>query len=103
MPFSLSDTAEPSPFVVRAELALRNLKQHVTTHMDRESRLCRVYGEWQETWLSRGAVQFQIPRDLNVTGQVAITRCVSLAVRCFGFTPQRGSPKLAQGKRPSGG
>lgn len=43
---------EPSPFVVRAEQALRALKQNIVTHLDRESRLCRVYGEWHQTWLS---------------------------------------------------
>ncbi len=53
MSFSPSPAVEQSPFVIRAEQALRALKQNVTNHIDRESRLCRVFGEWQETWLSR--------------------------------------------------
>lgn len=53
MPFRTSEAVEESPFVVRAELALQALKHHVTAHVDRESRLCHVYGKWQETWLSR--------------------------------------------------
>ena len=81
MPFSLSDTAEPSPFVVRAELALRNLKQHVTTHMNRESRLCRVYGEWQETWLSR-AEQLRM-------------QCNELEARLAPWMPRGETPRLS--------
>jgi len=53
MSFSPSQAVEQSPFVIRAEEALRTLKQNVTNHIDRESRLCRIFGEWQETWLSR--------------------------------------------------
>ena len=49
----LNEAAEQSPFVARAERALRSLKQSMATHVDRESRLCHVYGEWQETCLTR--------------------------------------------------
>ncbi|MDB5341963.1 MAG: hypothetical protein JWP89_340 [Schlesneria sp.] len=44
---------EESPFVVRAEQALRTLQGHIVTHSDRESNLRRMCGELQETWLSR--------------------------------------------------
>ncbi|MBS0202452.1 MAG: hypothetical protein JSS49_06090 [Planctomycetes bacterium] len=53
MSFPSTEAAEQSPFVLRAERALQSLKQNVTDHVARESRLRRVYGEWQETWLSR--------------------------------------------------
>jgi hypothetical protein len=81
MSFSLSDAAGPSPFVVRAELALRSLKQRVTTHADRESRLCRMYGEWQETWLSRAE---QLRRQCN-----------ELEARLSPWMPRLESPRLA--------
>jgi hypothetical protein len=48
-----SEIADDSPFVVRAELALKALKNRVTAHMDRESQIRRIYGEWQENLLSR--------------------------------------------------
>lgn len=48
-----TEAIEQSPFVIRAEQALRSLHQNVTDHVARESRLRRVYGEWHETWLSR--------------------------------------------------
>ena len=53
MSFSPSLQVEQSPFVERAELALRMLKQNVTDHIDRESRLCRVYGDWHQSLMSR--------------------------------------------------
>lgn len=53
MSFSPTEVTEPSPFVVRAELALQALKQRVVTHLDRESQLRRACVELQDTWLSR--------------------------------------------------
>lgn len=53
MSLTASDSVAPSPFVVRAELALRALKNDVTNHIDKESRLCRFYGQWHENWMSR--------------------------------------------------
>jgi hypothetical protein len=50
---STSDAVEESPFVVRAEQALRTLQGHIMTHSNRESNLRRMCGELQETWLSR--------------------------------------------------
>lgn len=50
---SVDETAVNAPFMDQAERALRSLKEHVTAHVDREARLCRVYGQWQETWLNR--------------------------------------------------
>lgn len=44
---------EESPFVARAEQALRTLQGHIMTHTDRETNLRRMCGELQETWLSR--------------------------------------------------
>lgn len=52
MTFVQYEAGEQSPFVARAERALRSLKQSVATNVDRESRLCHVYGEWQETCLT---------------------------------------------------
>ena len=80
MSFSPSDLADPSPFVVRAEQALRALKQNVATHADRESRLCRVYGEWQETWLSRAEQLRQ--------------QCRELEARLAPWMPRSESPRL---------
>lgn len=53
MSFSRSEAAESSPFVVRAELALQALKQHVLTHLNRESQLRRAYSDLHDSWLSR--------------------------------------------------
>lgn len=50
---SPSEALEPCPFVVRAEQSLQALKHHVTAHINRESHLCRLYSEWQETWMNR--------------------------------------------------
>ena len=53
MSLTASDSVTQSPFVIRAEMALRALKNDVINHIDRESRLCRFYGQWHENWLSR--------------------------------------------------
>lgn len=53
MTATLRDAVDESPFVLRAEHALRVLKDRVTTHMDRETNLRHMYGELQETWLTR--------------------------------------------------
>jgi BMFP domain-containing protein YqiC len=53
MPLYPGDAVPQSPFIERAELALRDLKQRVMTHLDRESHLRSMYAEWQTTWLSR--------------------------------------------------
>lgn len=53
MSLTASDAVIQSPFAIRAEMALRALKKDVTNHIDKESRLCRFYGQWHENWLSR--------------------------------------------------
>ena len=53
MSFGPNQFATESPFVIRAELALKALKERVTTHADREMQIRRIYGEWQENLLSR--------------------------------------------------
>jgi len=51
MSFGPNQFATESPFVIRAELALKALKERVTTHADREMQIRRIYGE--ENLLSR--------------------------------------------------
>jgi hypothetical protein len=53
MSFGPSELANQSPFVVRAELALKDLKDRVTAHIHRESQIRRIYAEWQENLLSQ--------------------------------------------------
>ena len=43
-----------------------------------------------------------IPQKTHALGERGYAEVNVLKLRCCGFTPQRGSPKLAQGKRPSG-
>jgi hypothetical protein len=81
MSVSLSEPTQQSPFVIRAEEALRTLKQRVTNHIDRESRLCRVYGEWQETCLTRAE---QLRQQFG-----------ELEARLAPWMPRGESPRLA--------
>ena len=60
-----SDVASQCPFVIQAEQALSTLKQHMTAHIARESQFRRMYGEWQENWLSRAEVLRQQMGELE--------------------------------------
>ena len=51
MMFDSSDSSHPSAQVIRAEQALVTLKQRVTSHANRQSRLKRFYREWQQNWI----------------------------------------------------
>lgn len=53
MSIGLTEIENPSPFVARAEQALKALKYRVTAHVDRETQIRRYYSEWQENLLMR--------------------------------------------------
>lgn len=53
MSFGSSELSEQSPFVIRAELALKALKDGVNAHIARETHVRRVYSEWQQGLLLR--------------------------------------------------
>lgn len=88
MTFIQNESGAESPFVIRAEMALRSLKQTVTSHIDRETRLCHVYGEWQETCLTRTE---------QLRQQVA-----ELQARLAPWMPRGESPRLAVVSRTEG-